>query len=152
MFIDIPPVQSALCCSGNYALCSAMLLSQSLLFSCLRNEYSHPPYFSMNSLGWLFLVSEWFGVVLVWMGLMGHQHATYSGHILPTDARNALISFALESPHPHLSLGSLNSPNGQLLAVLRLIQPGMAKTNIFRPLSARSSSPCSVFGSFQSHD
>ena len=50
-----------------------MLLSQSLLFSCLRNECSHPPYFSMNSLEWLFLVSEWlegFGVVLVWMGFL----------------------------------------------------------------------------------
>ena len=151
MFIDIPPVQSALCCSGNYALCSAMLLSQSLLFSCLRNECSHPPYFYMNPLEWLLLVSEWlegFGVVLVWMGLMGHQHGTYSGHISPTDARIALAFVALESPHSHLSLGSLNSPNGQLLAVLRLIQPGMAKTNIFRPFSARSSSFLSAFGLF----
>jgi len=105
----------------------------------------------MNPLEWLLLVSEWlegFGVVLVWMGLMGHQHGTYSGHISPTDVRIALISFALEGPRSHLSLGSLNSPNGQLLAVLRLIQPGMTKTNIFRPFSARPSSPFSVFGFF----
>ena len=55
MFIDIPPVQSA----ALLLYCSAMLLSQSLLLSCLRNECSHSPYFSMNSLEWLFLVSEW---------------------------------------------------------------------------------------------
>ena len=150
MFIDIPPVQSTALEIMLY-LCSAMLLSQSLLFPCLRNEYSHPPYFSMNSLEWLFLVSEWlegFGVVLVCMGLMGHQHGSYSGHISPTDARIALVSFALESPYSQLSFDSLNSPNGQLLAVLCLIQPGMAKTDIFRPFSARSPSFLSVFGLF----
>ena len=105
----------------------------------------------MNSLGWLFLVSEWiegFGVVLVWMGLMGHQHGTYSVHISPSDVRIALVSFALESPYSRLSFDSLNSPNGQLLAVLRLIQPGMAKTSISRPFSARSPSFLSVFGAF----
>jgi len=136
-------------CSGNYALSPAMLLSQSLLFSCLRNECSLPPHFSMNSLEWLFLVSEWlegFGVVLVWMGLMGHQHGSYSGHILPTAAWIALIFFALESPYSHLSPDSLNSSNGQLLAVLRLIQPGIAKTHIFRPFSARSLSLFTVLG------
>jgi len=103
----------------------------------------------MNSLEWLFLVSQWlegFGVVLVWMGLMGHQHGSYSGHISPTAARIALISFALESSYSHLSLDSLNSPNGQLLAVFRLIQPGIAKTHIFRPFSARSLSNFMVFG------
>ena len=99
--------------SGNYALCPAMLLSQSLLFSCLTNECSLPPYFYMNSLEWLFLVSEWlegFGVVLVWVGLMGHQHGTYSGHILPTNAWIAFIFFALENPYSHLPLDSLNLP------------------------------------------
>jgi len=103
----------------------------------------------MNSLEWLFLVSEWlegFGVVLVWMGLMGHQHGSYSGHILPTAVRIALISFALESSYSHLSLDSLSSLNGQLLAVFRLIQPGMAKTHIFRPFSARSLSLLTVLG------
>jgi len=55
----------------------------------------------MNSLEWLFLVSEWlegFGVVLVWMGLMGHQHGSYSGHILPTAARITLIFFCAGRP------------------------------------------------------
>jgi len=103
----------------------------------------------MNSLEWLFLVSEWlegFGVVLVWMGLMGHQHGSYSGHILPTAVQIAFISFALESPYLHLFLDSLNSLNGQLLAVFRLIQPGIAKTHIFHPFSARSLSIFTVFG------
>jgi len=56
----------------------------------------------MNSLEWLFLVSEGlegFGVVLVWMGLMGHQHGSYSGHISPTATRIAFIFLALESPY-----------------------------------------------------
>ena len=82
------------------------------------------------------------------MGLMGHQHGSYSGHISPTAARIALIFFALESPYSHLSLDSLNLPNGQLLAVFRLIQPGIAKTHIFRPFSARYLSLFTVFGLF----
>ena len=132
-------------------LCPTMLLSQSFLFSCLRNEHSHPPYFSMNSLEWLLLVSEWlegFGVVLGWMGLMGHQHGTYSCHISPTDTPIALVSFALGSPCSHLSLDPLNSPNGHDSAALHPVQPGMAKMNIFRPFSTRSLSFLLFFGSF----
>jgi len=105
----------------------------------------------MKSLEWLFLVSEWlegFGVVFVWMGLMGHQHGTYSGHILPTNVRIAFIFYALEGHYSHLSLDSLNSPNSQLLAVFRLIQPGMAKTNIFHLFSARFSFLFSVLNLF----
>src|SRR5580693_3777889 len=105
----------------------------------------------MNSLEWLFLVSEWlegFGVVLGWMGLMGHQHGTYSCHISPTDTPIALVSFALGSPRSHLSLDPLNSPNGRVLAALHLLQPGMTKMNISRPFSARSSSFLLIFGSF----
>ena len=98
----------------------------------------------MALLGFSMVGRVWRGFGLV--GLMGHQHGSYSGHISPTAARIALISFALKGPYPHLSLDSLNSPNGQLLAVFRLFQPGIAKTHIFCPFSARSLSLFTVFG------
>ena len=57
-----------------------------------------------------------------------------------------LSFFALDGPYLRLSLDSLNSTNGQLLAVFHLIQPGIAKTHIFHLLSARSLSLFTVFG------
>jgi len=150
MFIDIPPVQSAalllwkLCsmpCYASLPIFSVFLLEE-WVFSSSLLLYELP---GMALLGF-WMVRTWFGVVLVWMGLMGHQHGSYSGHILPTAVWIALILFALESPYSHLSLDSLNSPNGQPLAVFRLIQLGIAKTHIFRPFSARSLSLFTVLG------
>jgi len=73
---------------------------------------------------------------LAWPGFWPQAKASTS--LSPTAARIALTFFALEGPYSHLSLDSLNLLNGQLLAVFRLIQPGIAKTHIFCPFLARS--------------